>query len=257
MTCSACKGGIEAPFEFTMAFQPIVDIEVQRVWAYEALVRGPDGQGAGWVLGQVTEENRYAFDQACRVKAIELAAALFPEDERPILSINFLPNAVYVPAACIRATMDAADRTGFPVDKIMLEITEGEKIEDVEHIKTIITEYKKRSLITAIDDFGAGFAGLGLLADFKPDVIKIDMGLIRGVDTDAGRHAIVHGIVATARQMGIRIIAEGIETEAELASLRDMGIRLIQGYLIARPAIEALPEPYFPQAARARRSATG
>ncbi|MEE4208401.1 MAG: EAL domain-containing protein [Parvularcula sp.] len=240
-----------------MAFQPIADVEAERVWAYEALVRGPDGQGAGWVLDQVTEANRYAFDQACRIKAIERAAELFPKTDRPILSINFLPNAVYMPAACIRTTLETADRTQFPVDKIMLEITEGEKIEDIDHVRTIIREYQKRSLITAIDDFGAGFAGLGLLADFQPDVIKIDMGLIRSLDSDRGRHAIVRGIIATARQMGITVVAEGIETEAEFTALRDMGITLMQGFLFAKPAIEALPEPYFPKPASASQKASG
>jgi EAL domain-containing protein (putative c-di-GMP-specific phosphodiesterase class I) len=257
MNCNACKGGIKAPFDFTMAFQPILDVEAGRVWAYEALVRGTDGQGAGWVLDQVTDENRYAFDQACRVKAIELAGALFPKDDLPILSINFLPNAVYEPAACIRVTLRAADRIGFPIDKIMLEITEGEKVRNVEHIKNIIKEYQKRSLITAIDDFGAGFAGLGLLADFQPDVIKIDMGLIRGLDADIGRHAIVHGIIATARQMNIQIVAEGIETEGEFAALRNMGVKLMQGYLFAKPAIEALPEIKLPKVIAPRRTASG
>lgn len=249
MACSACRDGIKAPFEFTMAFHPIVDVGARRVWAYEALVRGPDGQGAGWVLDQVTEDNRYAFDQSCRVKAIELAAALFDAADRPLLSINFLPNAVYVPAACIRATLAAADRTGFPVDRIMLEFTEGERMEDVDHVKSIVREYQARNLITAIDDFGAGFSGLGLLAEFRPDVIKLDMGLIRGIDADAGRQAIVHGITATARMLNLKVVAEGIETLAEMRTLEALGIRLMQGFLFARPEIEALPVIEWPEAA--------
>jgi EAL domain-containing protein (putative c-di-GMP-specific phosphodiesterase class I) len=249
MACSACRDGIKAPFEFTMAFHPIVDVGARRVWAYEALVRGPDGQGAGWVLDQVTEDNRYAFDQSCRVKAIELAAALFDAADRPLLSINFLPNAVYVPAACIRATLAAADRTGFPVDRIMLEFTEGERMEDVDHVKSIVREYQARNLITAIDDFGAGFSGLGLLAEFRPDVIKLDMGLIRNIDADDGRKAIVNGIVATARMLNLKVVAEGIETLGEMRALETLGIRLMQGFLFARPQVEALPAVQWPQAA--------
>jgi len=247
MSCSACRDGTELPFDFTMAFQPIIDMSTRTIWAYEALVRGCEGQGAGWVLSQLTQENRYAFDQACRVKAIELAAGLFPKEELPILSINFMPNAVYVPAACIRATLKAADRTNFPVDRIMLEITEGERIEDVQHVKTIIEEYKKRRLITAIDDFGAGFSGLGLLADFQPDVIKLDMGLIRGLNADSGRQAIVKGIVSTARLLGTTVIAEGIEIQEELDATRELGVDLVQGYLFARPKIEALPSVSWPE----------
>lgn len=246
MKCSACRDGVTAPFEFTMAFQPIVSLSQQKVWAYEALVRGPEGQGALWVLDQVTDENKYAFDQACRVKAIELAAELFNTPGGPNLSINFLPNAVYVPAACIRTTMEAADRTGFPVNRIMLEFTEGERISDVAHIKSIITEYKARNLITAIDDFGAGFSGLGLLADFRPDVIKLDMGLIRGIHEDDGRRAIVGGIVSTCKLLGVKVIAEGIETVDEMLTLQSMGIDLLQGYLFARPALKSLPAIHWP-----------
>jgi len=252
MKCSACRDGVTAPFDFTMAFQPIVSVSQRKAWAYEALVRGPEGQGALWVLDQVTDDNKYAFDQACRVKAIELAAELFNAPDGPILSINFLPNAVYVPAACIRTTMEAADRTGFAADRIMLEFTEGERITDVAHVKAIITEYKARNLITAIDDFGAGFSGLGLLADFRPDVIKLDMGLIRGIDQDSGRQAIVSGIVSTCKLLGAKVIAEGIETLQEMQTLDGFGIDLMQGYLFARPAVQSVPEINWPVAVTAR-----
>ncbi|KPP82201.1 MAG: EAL domain protein [Oceanicaulis sp. HLUCCA04] len=247
MPCSACRDGIKAPFDFTMAFHPIIDIDARRVWAYEALVRGPAGEGADWVLDQVTAENRYAFDQSCRVKAIEMAAELFNEADGPILSINFLPNAVYVPAACIRATLQTADRTGFPVDRIMLEFTEGEKMDDVDHVKSIIREYQARNLITAIDDFGAGFSGLGLLAEFRPDVIKLDMGLIRNIHADNGRSAIVKGIVATANLLDLKVVAEGIETIEEMEALQAFGINLMQGFLFARPLVGGLPDIVWPE----------
>jgi len=136
--CGACAEGNAFPASFLMAFQPIVDVAARRVYAYEALVRGPEGQSAGTILSQVTAENRYAFDQACRVKAIEQAAAL-GLDRR--LSINFLPNAVYDPKACIRATLDAAVRVKFPLDLITFEITEDERITDSQHLQGIITEY--------------------------------------------------------------------------------------------------------------------
>ena len=242
MTCSACRNGVEAPFEFTMAFHPIVDMAARRVWAYEALVRGPDGQGAGWVLDQVTEENRYAFDQSCRVKAIELAARLFPAGEDLMLSINFMPNAVYEPAACLRATLQAAARSNFPTSSIMFEFTENEEVLDTAHLTNIITEYRKHGFTTAIDDFGAGHAGLGLLVDFQPDLIKIDMKLIRGIDTSPARQAVVAGIVGIAKELDITVLAEGIETESEFRILQLAGIRLFQGYWFAKPAYEALPQ---------------
>lgn len=139
-SCGACIDGIESPFPFTMAFQPVLDLEQRRVFAYEALVRGPDGAGAGTVLAQVTPENRYSFDQSCRIKAIELAARLGLAATGAALSINFLPNAVYEPAACIRATLKAAKATGFPVDRIMFEVTEAEHVGDTDHLKGILDE---------------------------------------------------------------------------------------------------------------------
>src|SRR5690606_9191292 len=107
-------------------------------------------------------------------KAIELAARLFPRDGAlPRLSINFLPNAVYEPAACLRATLGAARKNDFPREAIMFEFTENEEVRDTAHLRAIITEYRRQGFTTALDDFGAGFAGLGLLADFQPDLIKL------------------------------------------------------------------------------------
>ncbi|MCJ2105680.1 EAL domain-containing protein [Methylobacterium sp. E-041] len=247
MKCQGCHDGKPLPFEFTMAFHPILDLRQNTVWGYEALVRGTEGQGAGQILGMVDESNRYKFDQACRVKAIELAASLFPDQETR-LSINFMPNAVYEPAACIRATLDAAHRVGFARRQIMFEFTENERMTDVAHVQRIITEYRKHGFATALDDFGAGYAGLNLLASFQPDFIKLDMELIRGIATSLARHTIVAGVVTMARQLNVAVIAEGIETEAELTTLYSTGIRLFQGYLFAKPAVASLPYVWLPDA---------
>ena len=242
--CQGCRDGALLPFDFTMAFQPIVDLSQNRIWGYEALVRGTEGQGAGWVLGQVNEANRYKFDQACRVKAIELAGALFPDKETK-LSINFMPNAVYEPAACIRATLEAAHRVGFAHRQIMFEFTENERMIDVPHVQRIIAEYRKQGFVTALDDFGAGYAGLNLLARFQPDLIKLDMELIRGIASSPARQTIIACVTAMARELGIVVLAEGIETEAELVALRAGGIQLFQGYLFAKPAVASLPSVSF------------
>ena len=226
-----------------MAFQPIVDTRDRRVVAYEALVRGTDGSGAASVLARVTDANRYAFDQSCRMKAVELASRLGMEG---LLHINFLPNAVYQPEACIRATLAVAERCGFPLNRIAFEVAEQENVVDKAHLKNILQSYKRRGFHTAIDDFGAGYAGLGLLADFQPDIIKIDMALVRGIDTDTVRQVIVRAILSVCESLGIQALAEGVETEAELNTLQDMGVHVFQGYLFARPEVEALPVVRWP-----------
>jgi len=241
MPCDGCSTASKLDFDFSMAFQPIYDAVAGRVWGYEALVRGLAGEGAYSVLSQVSPEQKYRFDQDCRVKAIELASRLFPADEPLMLSINFMPNAVYEPAACLRATLSAARRNNFPTSAIMFEFTENEEVADTAHLQNIITEYRKHGFTTAIDDFGAGHAGLGLLVDFQPDLLKIDMKLLRDVDTSPARQAVVDGIVGIAEKLDINVLAEGIETEAEYRMLKDAGIRLFQGYWFAKPAFEELP----------------
>ena len=240
--CQGCQSGGAFATPFSMAFQPIVDVSTGKVFAHEALVRGPLGQGANTILSVVDDTNRYAFDQLCRVKAIELAAALRLPDDGAYLSINFMPNAVYEPRACIRLTLDAAERTGFPLDRLIFEFTETEKL-DVAHVLNIMATYKKIGFKTAIDDFGAGNAGLTLLARYQPDIVKIDMDLIRGIDTDRVKRSIVRHLLKLLEELSIVPLCEGVETAGELAVLRDFDVRLIQGYLLAKPSFEALATP--------------
>jgi len=223
-----------------MAFQPIVDMTTQKAWGYEALVRGLNGEGAAGIISRVNDTNRYQFDQACRVKAIEKAQRLF-DDPSLRLSINFMPNAVYEPAACIKTTLEAAQRVGFSLNRIMFEFTEDERMTDVAHVKHIISEYRKFGFMTAIDDFGAGYAGLNLLSNLRPDLIKIDMQLIRDIQNNKAKQAIVAGIVSIAREMDLMVLAEGIESADELRVLRAAGINLFQGFYFAKPLIDQLP----------------
>ncbi len=241
--CAGCEGELE--FDFTMAFQPIVDVAAGRVWGHEALVRGVNGEGAGAILAQVTPANRFAFDQRARVRAVELASRIGLPG---VLSINFMPNAVYEPSRCLRTTLDAAERSGVPLELIMFEVTEDERVRDRGHLKRILATYREVGLRTAIDDFGAGFSGLNLLADFQPDVVKIDMDLTRGLEGDRARRAIVGAIVSLCRELAIDVVAEGIETADEMAALRDLGVTLMQGFLFARPAVEAAPAVRWPEA---------
>ncbi|MEO6248887.1 MAG: EAL domain-containing protein [Sphingomicrobium sp.] len=226
------------PFEARIraAFQPIVDIVSGEVFAYEALVRGAGGQSAGEVLSWIGDGNRREFDQACRVVAIRDAVAAGILDTRAKLAINFIPLAVESPIGDIQLTLRTAREVGFPLQRLMFEFGGGEAI-GVDHLRAIVRTYRELGFTTAIDDFGTGHAGLGLLAEIHPDVIKLDMEIIRGVDLSAPRQAIVEAMVGLTRRLRISLIAEGVETEAELRMLRGLGVRLAQGYLLGRPAI--------------------
>lgn len=237
--CGKCRDNEPLGFAIAFAFQPIVDIHERRIVAHEALVRGPNGEGAWSVLSRVTDENRYQFDQACRVEAIKTAAELGIREK---VSINFLPNAVYQPAACIQSTFNAARKYGFPIENIIFEVTEGERVQDRPHLVNIFREYRRFGFRTAIDDFGAGYAGLDLLSEYQPDIIKLDMGLVRDVDSHRARQAIVRGVLAMCRDLDIQVLAEGIETAAERDFLRAAGVRLMQGYLFSKPAFRSVGE---------------
>lgn len=165
--------------EFDFAYQPIVAMSTRSVFAHEALVRGPNGEGAITVLSQVSRSNRHRFDQACRMKATKRATDLGIVES---LSINFLPNAVKAPESCIRTTREAVRVYGFSAERLIFEVSERDRIEDAVLFADIVREYRRLGFRTAIDDFGAGYSGMRLLADFQPDIIKLDMQIIRGID---------------------------------------------------------------------------
>ena len=241
-SCDNCADKGSLDFDFTMAFQPIINCKSKQIYGYEALARGLNNESAYSIISKVNDDNRYLFDQLCRVKAIALASKLKLES---MLSINFLPNAIYKPERCIRTTLDAAKKYDFPIEKIMFEFTEVEKIEDTAFVKSIIEYYNEFGFTTAIDDFGAGYAGLGLLADFQTNIVKIDMGLIRHIDQDKSRQIIVKNCINLFDDLNITTLTEGIETKEEMLWLRDAGIELMQGYLFAKPGFENLPEVDF------------
>ncbi len=242
--CNQCNCYRSTGFDIKMAFQPIVQVQTREVYAYEALVRGSAGEGAGEVLARVNSDNIYSFDQTCRVTAIETANRLGLQEK---LSINFLPNAIYEPETCLERTLRTAKKLNFAHKNIIFEVTEHEKIENYALLVEVFDTYKRHGMLTAIDDFGEGYAGLNLLADFQPDIIKLDMALIRNIHERRVSQIILKGILAVACELEISIIAEGVETQDEYSYLFDQGIELMQGYHFAKPAIEHLINPYADQ----------
>lgn len=237
--CGRCKNNGNLGFDFTMAFQPIVDCANRRIFGYEALVRGTNNESAYSIISQVSQDKLYGFDQQCRIKAIALAAKLRLSG---ILSINFLPNAIYQPERCIRSTLQTARSSGFPIENIMFEFTETEQAIDNKHIQHIVSYYKSLGFHTAIDDFGAGYSGLNLLADFQTNIVKLDMALIRNIDKDQTRQIIVTNAIRMLKELNVSVLAEGIETRQEYVFLHGLGIDYAQGYYFAQPGFESLPE---------------
>jgi diguanylate cyclase (GGDEF)-like protein len=231
--CFRCREEVSL-FPFTMAFQPIVDLQEKRIDAYEALVRGPAGEKARHVLSQVTPENLYAFDQACRAKAIEMAGTA---GLRRRLNINFQPNAVYSPSACIRKTLKIAAKVAFPLDLLTFEIVEGEALAETRHLKQIIDEYRRHGFKIALDDFATGYSGLARLVELRPDIIKLDHVLVADCDRDQAKMAILGGLVRITAEIGVKVVAEGVERLGEALALQEAGVRFMQGFYFATPLL--------------------
>lgn len=239
-TCEECSCHRPLGFAIKMAFQPIVNVADNSVFAHEALVRGEHGEGAGEVIGRVNSDNIYTFDQTCRVCAIETAARVGLPAK---LSINFMPNAIYDPETCLAKTLQIAKKVNFPHQNIIFEVTEHEKVENHELLVNVFKTYREHGFMTAIDDFGEGYAGLNLLADFQPDILKLDMKMIRNIHKDRVKKAIFAGIHTVCRDLDITVLAEGIETVEEFQFLKDSGIELMQGYYFQRPELEKASSP--------------
>lgn len=232
--------------DFSCAFQPIVDVSTGTAFSHEALVRGLANEPAWEVINRYVGPRMAAFDAACRVKAIEVAARI---EMKTALNLNFLPSAATDSAVGLASTVAAATRCGIPLERIIVEATEGEAINNPAQFATAVNEYRRAGMRLAIDDFGAGYAGLNLLAEFQPDIVKLDMLLVRGIESHGPRQAIAHAIVQVCVDLGIELIVEGVETFNEYSWFRSIGVTLFQGYLFARPEFEAMPQFTMPEPA--------
>ena len=231
----AAAGGVD--FDYSFAFQPIVNASNREIVAFEALVRGPCGELSADVFSRVPRENLYRFDQACCLKAIRVAKRLNLQTR---LNINLFPNAIHTTGLNIRATLQASLQEGFPVEKLVFEVSEAEKLAHYSHVTEIFKSYQDFGFQTAIDDFGTGYSGLRMLAEYQPDYIKLDRNIIADIHENRIKQTIVKGIDGICRHLSIELIAEGVEKAEEYQWLREAGINIFQGYYFAKPQYEAL-----------------
>jgi len=231
-------------------FQPIVGVQAHQIVGYEALSRGRDRHGEIITPYQLFSYARqtdsiFYLDRLARETAIRSAAKVDIEGR---LFINFLPNAIYDPRQCLKTTLAIADASGFDPSRIVFEVSESEQIVDFSHLKTIFRYYRSHGFQVALDDVGSGYAGLNTLIGLVPDVIKLDRDLIHDIDQWRFQRAIAAGLIDAARGEGIEVVAEGVETVAELACVVDLGVTLIQGFVFAKPAADPLRSIDWPGA---------
>ena len=223
-------------------FHPIVHGNAQdRIYAHECLLRWRDEaeriQGPGALFDAARAADLlFQLDRSARETAVLTAAAAGMTEN---LFINFAPSAIYDPKNCLATTLAAIQSTGLAREKIVFEVIETEHVQDVEHLKSILAFYRDNGFRVALDDLGSGYASLNLLGALRPDIAKIDMDLVRDVDSDPFKAGIVRRIIDLAHEFGIEVVAEGVETAAEAAWLGEHRADFLQGFHFARPA----PQP--------------
>lgn len=230
--------------------QPIVHLRGGEIYGYEALVRA-SGQagliGAGALLQAASAHGQArAFDAQARRGAIR---QVYPQlAPRQVLFINFAPGVVYNPDVCLQTTFQTCREVGADFSRLLFEVTESEAFPDLGLLRRILERYRAEGAQVALDDLGAGHTSLTYLAELRPDVVKLDRALISGLHADDRRTPLVLALIEYAHDLGIRVVAEGIETETELGMVRDLGADYAQGYFLGRPA--PTPAGVAPAAAR-------
>lgn len=225
----------------TCAFQPIVHAAAPtRIFAQEALLRGLAPDGAIVPPGRMFDAARdagllFQLDLAARRTAIGRAAEL---RLRSAIFVNFTPTAIYDPATCLRTTVKAIDDGGIAHEDVVFEVIESERSSDVAHLQRILAFYRDAGFRVALDDVGSGYSSLNLLHQLRPDFVKLDMELVRGVHADRYKATVAAKLLELAAGLGIETVAEGVESAEELAWVREHGATYVQGYHIARPSID-------------------
>lgn len=224
---------------FTSFFHPIVHAQdTSRIFAHEALLRGVERDGSLVAPQPILTLAREAgllqeVDSAACRAAIREAAR---HGRHMCVFINFSPAAIEDPAAHLDSTVQVIEEAGLPRDRVVFEVVEADRFADASLLDAVLAGYKQAGFRVALDDLGAGWSTLNLVHRLRPDFIKLDGELIRGVHNDPVKALIACKLLEIGRGMGIGTIVEGIEHPEELRWVRDHGADFVQGFLLGRPS---------------------
>ena len=240
---SSWLGELIAEERLTSVLQPIVyALDTSRVFAREALLRGVSRDDS-------IVYPKYMFDVArgCGMLVqLDLAARKTAIDRMMLdriaetLFVNVTPSVIDDPLSSLERTVEMIDDAKIPHERIVFEVVEQDQAHDVMHLRGLLRFYRDAGFRVALDDVGAGYSSLNLLHQLRPDFVKLDMDLIRGVDSDPYKALIASKIIEIASALGIETIAEGIETPGELKWAQTNGATYAQGFGIARPGAPTL-----------------
>lgn len=220
-------------------FQPILDFKTGSILGWEALSRGPEKSSfhSPVVLFETAEQlgRLFALEKVCRESAIRKVGQLV---ENKKLFLNIHPKTMADPEFTPGNTLELMQEVGLTPENVVLEITEQHSVHEFELFYRTLDHYRNQGFRVAVDDAGAGYAGLSTIAELQPEYIKLDKALIDGIHKDPVKRALVETTVTFADKIGSQIIAEGIESQAQAVCLKDIGVHCGQGYFIARPEQE-------------------
>lgn len=219
-------------------FQPIIDLKNASIYGYELLSRGIKKDGGimpPFEMFSLAAESDLTFnlDRQARETAIISAAR---ENITEKLFINFLPSVIYNPDVCLKTTIHLINKYHFKPENIAFEVVETEEIRDTNHLSNILDFYRARGFKIALDDLGSGYSSLNNLSKLHPNYMKVDIEIIRNIHEDSFKQAVFEALVLMAKKTGIKVLAEGIETKAELDYVASRGADFAQGYYFAKPS---------------------
>ncbi|MEG2032849.1 MAG: EAL domain-containing protein, partial [Janthinobacterium sp.] len=227
---------ILASRKLSALFQPIIHMQSGDIIGYEGLIRGPSDSPlhAPMNLFKVARAHGLTLEveHLCRQVVLERFAELKLPGK---LFLNVSPECLLLRNARHGETLEYIEHIGINPDRVIIELTENQPTYDYELMREAVLHYRNMGFQIAIDDLGEGFSSLRLWSELRPEYVKIDMHFIQGINNDPVKLQFVRSIQEIAEKSGTLVIAEGIELVEELAVLSDMGVDLVQGYLLCRP----------------------
>lgn len=236
---------IDNAADCSFAFQPIIDPLAQEVVSLEALIRTPSGDAPQAYFESLSGDAIYEADLNSKKVAFAMARALNLGEQ--MLSVNLLPMTLVKVPDAVSVLLQEIKANGLVPDQVIVEFTESEVISRLDEFTDAVKLLKAAGIQLAIDHFGAGFAGLSLLAQFQPDRVKINRALIKDVHKSGPRQAIIQGIIKSCASLEISVCAVGVEKAEEWMWLESAGISLFQGHLFAGPEFGGIPAVAWPE----------
>lgn len=217
-------------------FQPIISLSERRIVGFEALSRGPSNSPLHSPIALFAVARQAGRLNELEIACRESACRRFHEQQLPgKLFLNVSPESLLEAAHQPGRTLQLLKDFGIPPSQVVIELTEQTPIDDFQLLQNALNHYRAMGFSIALDDLGAGYSSLRLWSELRPDYVKIDRHFIDGIHQDALKREFVGSIMQIAKASRARVIAEGIELPEELAVLTDMGVDLVQGYLLCRP----------------------